>query len=208
MVTALLVGRAPDSDRVLLEKLSTVQRRHVGIIIEQLVQWPAPVSSDELTRVVTSLPQMALFEIFLEKKGEPEWDPQQRDSDADRARNWHQLAHLAERQLLSEPGEELVRQLVRRSAQDDAFARRHAAFLRVAMQSTDLEGPGRGSVPLPFTDPPRREHSPRRIDPVTTFWTVSNRPGHLSTGRSESAPGHDLRGPMIGPAIGPVVAAQ
>ena len=137
IVTALMVGRAPDSDRVLLEKLSTVQRRHVGIVIEQLVQWPAPVSTDELIQIVASLPQTALFEIFLEKKGMPEWDPQQRDEDADRARNWHQLAHLAERQLLSEPGEELVRQLVKRSAQDDTFARRHAAFLRAAMQSTE-----------------------------------------------------------------------
>ena len=137
LVTAVLVGRDDVTARVLLEKLGTIQRRHVGTVVDLLVEWPAPVKANTLTALLARLPQVPLFELFLERKGMPEWDPQQRDGETDQVRNWHQLASLAEKELLESPGAELVRHLIGQSARNDAFARRHASFLRSAVQNTD-----------------------------------------------------------------------
>jgi hypothetical protein len=87
---------------------------------------------------LASLPQLPLFELFIERKGMPQWNPKQREGrETDQARNWHQLASLAEKELLRAPGAELIRHLIGQSARDDAFARRHVSFLRSAVKNTD-----------------------------------------------------------------------
>ena len=138
LVTAVLVGQDDVTARVLLEKLGTIQRRQLGTVVDLLVEWPAPLTVEALTSLLERLPQLPLFELLLERKGMPEWDPQQRGGrETDQARNWHQLASLAEKALLKAPGGELIRYLIGQSARDDAFARRHASFLRSAVNNTD-----------------------------------------------------------------------
>lgn len=138
LVTAVLVGRDDVTARVLLQKLGAVTRPQVGIVVDLLVDWPAPVSTPTLTSLLASLPQLPLFELFIERKGMPQWNPKQREGrETDQARNWHQLASLAEKELLRAPGAELIRHLIGQSARDDAFARRHVSFLRSAVKNTD-----------------------------------------------------------------------
>ena len=138
LVTAVLVGKDEVTVRVLIEKLGTIQRRQLGTVVDVLVEWPAPLTAETLTPLLASLPQLPLFELFLERKGMPAWDPQRVEgTETDQARNWHQLASLAEKELLRGPGAELIRHLIGQSARNDAFARRHASFLRSAVENTD-----------------------------------------------------------------------
>ena len=137
LVTAVLVGRAPDVDRILLEKLKSAHPSLVGPISELLVEWVGAVGEMEITAVLGCLPQAELFELFPGKRGLPAWDPRGDDEETKRVSQWHQLSRMAETAMLKEPSAELVRHLVNRCARDDAFARRHASFLRAAMANTD-----------------------------------------------------------------------
>ncbi|MFC1526023.1 hypothetical protein ACFL6X_04335 [Candidatus Latescibacterota bacterium] len=132
LVQALLVGRAPDVDRILMEKLRGARSGLVATIVEILLEAVGEAGGEEMTALLGCLPQVPLFRIFVEGEGVPQWNPQQTAEDSARAQTWHQLARLVETALLREPSSELVRHLVSRTARDETFARRHATFLEAA----------------------------------------------------------------------------
>jgi len=135
LVHALVVGRSPDIDRILGDKLGAVRSGLVPAVAELLLRWLGETGSEEIANVLAHLPQVPLFRLFIAGEGAPRWRPEQTAEEAQRARAWHQLAGLAERALLAAPGAELVRYLVSHTARDEAFARRHAAFLEAAGHS-------------------------------------------------------------------------
>ena len=142
MVRTLSVGRSPDIDRVLLEKLSGIGVELVPQVIDLVFQMEAFPEEEDLLPLFAALPQAPLFEMFIAGVGTPEWDSSQSDKEAARVVAWHRVARVAERTLRNSPDAELVRYLVNRSARDDTFARRHASFLKAAAMNTDaLFGP-------------------------------------------------------------------
>ena len=78
-----------------------------------------------------------LFEILLDNRGAPDWDPHQDARQAARSRAWHLLGCIAREVLQRSPTVELLQYLFKRSGEDEAFAWRHAHFMRVALQSTE-----------------------------------------------------------------------
>jgi hypothetical protein len=132
LVQALLVGRAPDIDRILLEKLRGARSGLVAPVVEILLEAVGKAGSEEIVSLLACLPQVPLFRIFVEGEAVPQWDPKQTAQDSERARTWHQLARLVETALLAQPSAELVRHVVSRTAGDESFGRRHAPFLEAA----------------------------------------------------------------------------
>ena len=137
LIHALFVGRAPDLDRVLLEKLRTIGVELVPRVIDLVLAMDALPQDEELLSLFASLPQAPLFEMFIAGRGAPHFDVQQTEAEAARATMWHQVARIAENTLRRSPDAELIRYLVNRSARDDAFARRHASFVKAAVTNTD-----------------------------------------------------------------------
>jgi len=135
LVQALVVGRSPDIDRILGDKLRAVRSSLVPAVVDLLLEQMGGAGSQEITAVVAHLPQVPLFRVFIQGQGAPQWRPDQTAAESRRARNWHQLAALVESVLLAGPDPELVRHLVSHTARDEAFARRHAAFLEAAGKS-------------------------------------------------------------------------
>lgn len=132
VVHTLVVGRSPDIDRILGEKLRALRSGLVPQVIDLALSWMGEAGSEEISSVMAHLPQVPLFRIFIQGEGVPQWRADQTAEDSQRARTWHQLAGLVEAALLAAPGPDLVRHLVSNTARDDAFARRHAAFLEAA----------------------------------------------------------------------------
>lgn len=143
LVRAFKAGLTPDLARVLLHKLRALHPPLLGELVAHLLEeeW-AEVESDGLGALFCSLPQLPLFELFVEEKGKPEWASEKGLASAGRARNWHLFSRLAERALQRGPTIELLRHLLSRSGEDEPFARRHAPFLRQALNQADaLLGP-------------------------------------------------------------------
>lgn len=135
LVQTMVVGRSPDIDRILGDKLRAARSGLVPAVVELVLSWMGVAGSEEIAGVLAHLPQVPLFRIFVQGEGVPQWRPEQTAEDSQRARTWHQLARVAEGVLLAAPDPDLVRHLVSHTARDDAFARRHAAFLEAAGQS-------------------------------------------------------------------------
>lgn len=143
LVQAFKAGPAQDLERILLYKLRGLHppllRELVGHLLEE--EW-SEAESERLGALFLSLPQLPLFELFVDERGKPEWASEKGLASAGRARNWHLFSRLAERALQRGPTIELLRHLLSRSSEDEAFARRHAPFLRLALNQADaLLGP-------------------------------------------------------------------
>ncbi|MBI2506413.1 MAG: hypothetical protein HYW07_24620 [Candidatus Latescibacteria bacterium] len=143
LVRAFKVGRQPDQERVFLHKLRALHppllRELVAHLLEE--EW-GESEGERLGALFCSLPQLPLFELFVEERGKPEWASDKGLASAGRARNWHLFSRLAERALQRGPTIELLRHLLSRSSEDETFARRHASFLRLALNQADaLLGP-------------------------------------------------------------------
>ena len=135
-VKAILGGCASEVETILMEKLRTSPGSLAAKIGELVVEWVGSASDEAISQLVACLPQVELFEHFVEKRGLPAFDPRAGEEAADRQRRWYRLARMVETELLEEPSAELVRHLVGRCASDDAFARRHASFLTAAIANT------------------------------------------------------------------------
>jgi len=142
LVHTMMVGRSPEIDRILGDKLRTARSGLVPAAVELVLSWMGEAGSEEIVGVLAHLPQVPLFRTFVQGEGEPQWRTDQTVEDSQRARAWHQLAALVEGVLLRAPDSDLVRHLVSHTARDDAFARRHAAFLEAAGQSRAGFSPG------------------------------------------------------------------
>lgn len=137
LVRVLLMGRSPDVDRILSEKLSAIHNNQAMSVAQLLLDWEGEVGEEELNAAIACLPQVPLFVEFVEQAGQADWHPAQTPTEADQARSRHRITQLIERSLLRSPSAELVRHMINRIGQDDGFARRHTSFLRAAATNTD-----------------------------------------------------------------------
>jgi len=138
LIRALLENGAPDIDRILKEKLRSTRRDLVGSAVEALIAAPGQVSSEKMADLLAYLPQVSLFELFVEGSGAPQWSLEQTEAGSERASLWHRLGRLAQQAMLRDPSAELIRHLVRHTVRNDAFARRHAAFLQAAIAHPEM----------------------------------------------------------------------
>jgi hypothetical protein len=136
LVSAVLAGCARDVETILLDKLRTAPGSLAATISELVVEWVGSASEEAILALVACLPQVEIFEHFVEKRGVPTFDPRAGEEATEMLRRWHRLARMVETAMLEEPSAELVRHLVGRCARDDAFARRHASFLTAAIANT------------------------------------------------------------------------
>ena len=136
LLKALLDGHRAPVERILLDKLAGIHPPLVRVLIEHLVEreW---AGDSRFTALCARLPQVALFEVLLEKRGTPNWNPQQDTRQAARSRAWRLLASIAMKVLQHSPTVELLQYMFRRSGEDEAFARRHVHFMRAALQRAD-----------------------------------------------------------------------
>ena len=142
LLDALLVGRGPDIDRILTQRLRTIHPSLTGRAAHHLLLVGGHVTGEALNHVLAQLPQEPLFELFVEGRSRPPWTAEPSAQDTELLQRWHHVARLASQALLHAPSGELIRYLVNRSASDDTFARRHASFMKAAMDNTrDVFGP-------------------------------------------------------------------
>lgn len=128
-------GSRPEVERILLAKLRSIHPSLVRYLIDLLIERGVDEDDARLVPLVAALPQVPLFETFFDARRSPDWED--RDDVARRSRAWQAVARIARQTLEHSPSFELVRQLLTRSGDDPAFARRHARFLRVAMGRAD-----------------------------------------------------------------------
>ncbi len=131
ILAALCQGAQPEVERILLHKIRQMHPSLVRYLVDLLLEgsW----GDEALRGLVASLPQLPLFELFLETRPPAAWSL----GDADRSRSWQRLARLVSDVLQQQPGNELLRHLLSRMSDDESFARKHAPFLRAAVQQTD-----------------------------------------------------------------------
>lgn len=142
MLDALLVGRGPDIDRILTQRLTSMHPSLTGRAVDHILLGGDHVTDAALSHVLAHLPQQQLFELLVEGSSRPPWTAEHCAQDNQRLQRWHHVARLASGALLHAPSGELIRYLVNRSASDDMFARRQAVFVKAAMDNTrDVIGP-------------------------------------------------------------------
>lgn len=126
--------------RILLGKLRNLHPSLVRVFVDLLLEQGWNDDPALLVPLLEGLPQVPLFEIFLEERGLPDWQLQPPEQMA-RSRAWQQLGRAARQVLEAAPSAELLRYLLTRSGEDDAFIRRHEVFLRAVLHRAD-EGVG------------------------------------------------------------------
>lgn len=131
ILAGLRAGIRPEVERILLHKLHQIHPSLVRYLVDLLVEgsW----GEEALRGLFASLPQMALFELFLDTRHPAAWAL----VDTESTRFWQRLVRLASDVLVAGPGCELLRHLLSRSGEDEAFARRHGSFLRDAVRRAD-----------------------------------------------------------------------
>jgi len=139
LVDALLDGRAADIDRILEEKLRGTRPGLVGLAVEVLTASAGEINTEQAADLLACLPQVSLFQLFVEGSGAPQWSLEQTHEGSERASLWHKLGRLAQQAMVRDPSVELIRHLVRHTARNDAFARRHAAFLQAAVARPEMK---------------------------------------------------------------------
>ena len=132
ILAGLRAGIRPEMERILLHKLHQIHPSLVRYLVDLLVEgsW----GEEALCGLFASLPQMVLFELFLDTRHPAAWAL----ADAESARFWQRLVRLASDVLVAGPSCELLRHLLSRSGDDEAFARRHGSFLRDAVRRADV----------------------------------------------------------------------
>ncbi len=138
LVRAFRAAARPEGERIFLHKLRALHPPLMGELVGHLMEeeW-GEADHERLAALFVCLPQVPLFELFVEERGKPELASEKGLASAARARNWHLFSRLAEKALQRGPTIELLRLLLSRSGEDEGFARRHASFLRLALNQAD-----------------------------------------------------------------------
>jgi len=133
ILAALRAENRPEVERILLHKMHQIHPSLVRYLVDLLAEgsW----GDEALRSLFASLPQMPLFELFLDGRQPAAWAL----GDAERSRFWQRLVRLVSSVLVECPGNELMRYLLSRSGDDESFARRHAQLLRAAVQRADAD---------------------------------------------------------------------
>ncbi|MEW6754798.1 MAG: hypothetical protein AB1505_28030 [Candidatus Latescibacterota bacterium] len=126
----------PEVDRILQAKLRLMHSSLVQDVVDLLLQEECEPPHSRLVALFAALPQLSLFEIFVEGQQRSEWNPKAADQ-AGRARLRQQLGRAARAALEEAPSLELVRHLTTRSGEDEAFCRRHGRLLQGLLQRAD-----------------------------------------------------------------------
>jgi hypothetical protein len=137
LLEALMVVREGETKRILFHKLRHVHPSQVRDLVDHLLQREWRTGVGALVPLFECLPQVPLFELFVQGHNRPEWDPRQGFEPADDSRKWHQFARSADQVLRQAPGIEILRYVMGRSGEDEGFARRHASFLREILHQVD-----------------------------------------------------------------------
>ena len=137
LLQVLLVGRDADVERILLHKLRHIHPSQVRELVDHLLREEGEIDAGRLLPLFECLPQVPLFEIFVESRSLPAWDPQQGFDQAATSANGRPLARIAHQVLRQAPSIEILRYAMGRSSEDESFARRHAAFLREILHRVD-----------------------------------------------------------------------
>ena len=142
LLDALLAGVESGVRRILAGKLGGLHPNLASPAVDHLLRVSGSVDDETLGQVISHLPQPPVFELLVDGGRRSSWtmDPTPRETRRQGERR--RMARLATRLLGDRPGAELIRFLVNRSVADEAFGRRHAAFLQRAMDNTrDRIGP-------------------------------------------------------------------
>jgi len=137
LLQVLLLGRDAEIERILLHKLRHIHPSQVRELVDHLLGLEGESDAERLFDLFECLPQVPLFDIFLESRNLPAWDPQQGFDPATTSAKGRQFAAIARRVLRQAPGIEILRYILGRSSEDESFARRHAAFLREVLHRVD-----------------------------------------------------------------------
>ena len=131
-ILAALAGGLPAGiEEVLLGKFRGMHPSQVRYAIDLLLELHP--SEGLLQTLLGGLAQLPLFEIFVESG---QTAPRAL-AEAEQARVWQRMARIASQILQDGPSTELMRYLLSKSGEDEAFARRHARFLQRTVQRTD-----------------------------------------------------------------------
>ena len=131
-ILTALAGELPeDIAVVLLGKFRGMHPSQMRYAIDLLLELRPAESL--LRTLLGGLPQLPLFELFVESG---QTAPRAL-AEAEQARVWQRMARIAAQILQDHPSTELMRHLLSKSGEDEAFARRHARFLQRTVQRTD-----------------------------------------------------------------------
>ena len=135
LLDALLGGAEPEVSRILAGKLAGLHPNLAAPVVDHLLSVSGPVDDETLGAVLSHLPQPRVFELLVDA-GHPAWTMDPTPREEERQREQRRMTRLAIQLLQARPGADLIRFLVNRSVADEAFGRRHAAFLQRAMDDT------------------------------------------------------------------------
>lgn len=136
LLDALLGRVEPEVRRILAGKLAGLHPNLAAPAVDHLLSVSGPVDDETLGAVLSHLPQPRVFELLVDGGRRPAWAMDSTPREKELQHEWRRMARLAIQRLLARPGAELIRFLVNRSVADEAFGRRHAAFLQRAMDDT------------------------------------------------------------------------
>ncbi|MBT6147540.1 MAG: hypothetical protein HOH74_19035, partial [Gemmatimonadetes bacterium] len=103
LLDALLVGRSPDVDRILTQRLSTLHPSLAASAVDHILGVADRVTGDALSHVLGCLPQQSLFELFVEGRSRPAWTAEPSAADTEGLQRWHHVARQASQVLLRAP---------------------------------------------------------------------------------------------------------
>ena len=136
LLDTLLAGAGPEIGRVLAEKLSVMHPNLAPLSVDHLLRVSASTDDQALGEVLSRLPQPSVFDLLVDGRGRTAWAMDAKPGESRRQQEARRMSRLAAELLQERPGADLIRFLVNRSVADEAFGRRHAAFLERAMDNT------------------------------------------------------------------------
>lgn len=136
LLDALLAGAGPEADRALAAKLTGMHPNLAPLSVDHLLRVSASIDDQALGEVLSRLPQPSLFDLLVDGRGRTAWTMDAKPGESRGNQEARRMSRLAARLLRERPGADLIRLLVNRSVADEAFGRRHAAFLEKAMDNT------------------------------------------------------------------------
>ena len=137
LLQVLSLGGDAEIERILLRKLRHIHSSQVGELVDHLLGQEGKIAAERLFELFACLPQVPLFNVLLESRNLPAWDPHQGFDPSTTSAKGRQFAAIARRVLRQSPDIEILRYILGRSSEDESFARRHAAFLREVLHRVD-----------------------------------------------------------------------
>lgn len=136
LLEALLAGAGSEAGRVLAAKLTGMHPNLAPRLVDHLLRVSASIDDQALGEVLSRLPQPSLFDLLVDRRGPTAWTMDAKLGESRGNQEARRISRLAAKLLQERPGADLIRMLVNRSVADEAYGRRHAAFLEKVMHNT------------------------------------------------------------------------